>query len=55
MNKKWFTQPDERPFLLLIAIIAAVTVLLALSAGRAPLDILGYLGFVAAISYIVFR
>lgn len=54
MNKKWFTQPDKRPFLILIAIIVLVTVVVSAYLGRTPADILAYLGFVAGITYIVF-
>ena len=46
--------PDKRGFLYLIAIIAALTVLIAVNAGRSPLDILAYLGFTTGITYIFF-
>ena len=54
MNRQWFTEPNKRPFLYIIAVIAAVTVVLSASAGRPAMDILGYLGFVVGITYIVF-
>lgn len=54
MNKRWFTHPNKRPFLYTIAIIALVTVVLSASAGRSPADILSYLGFVAAITFMFF-
>ena len=54
MNKKWLAEPDKRPFLLIIAIIVAVTVVFSISAGHPLLDILGYLGWVTGITYIFF-
>lgn len=54
MSENKTSVPDKRGFLYLIAIIAALTVLLAISAGRSPLDILAYLGFTSGITYIFF-
>ena len=54
MNEEKASAPDKRGFLYLVAIIAALTVLLALADGRAPIDILAYLGFTTGISYIFF-
>ena len=54
MSERESSMPDKRGFLYLIAIIAALTVLLAANAGRSPLDILAYLGFTTAITYIFF-
>ncbi len=54
MSEERTSAPDKRGFLYLVAIIAALTVLLALADGRAPIDILAYLGFTTGISYIFF-
>ena len=54
MSESQSSMPDKRGFLYLIAIIAMLTVLLAANAGRSPLDILAYLGFTTAITYIFF-
>ncbi len=54
MSEKNASMPDKRIFLYLIAIIAAITVLLALYAGRSPLDIVAYLGFTSGITFIFF-
>lgn len=54
MNEENASAPYKRGFLYLVAIIAALTVILALAVGRGPLDILAYLGFVAGVTYIFF-
>ncbi|MCY3976874.1 MAG: hypothetical protein OXG23_02130 [Chloroflexi bacterium] len=54
MSEKNSSVPDKRIFLYLIAIIAAITVLLALNEGRSPLDIVAYLGFTSGITFIFF-
>ena len=54
MSENNASMPDKRIFLYLIAIIAAITVLLALYAGRSPLDIVAYLGFTSGITFIFF-
>ncbi len=54
MNKENSSMPNKRGFLYLVAIIAILTVLLAIGAGRTPIDILAYLGFTTGITYIFF-
>ena len=54
MRESKSSAPNRRGFLYLIAIIAVLTVMLAANAGRTPIDILGYLGFTTALSFIVF-
>lgn len=53
MNEK-VAIPYKRGFLYLVAIIALVTVIVALAVGRTPVDILAYLGFTSGITYIFF-
>ena len=55
MNEKRVSVPARTIALFIIATIAVVTVVLSLGAGRDPLDILAYLGFVACITYFCFR
>lgn len=54
MNKEGYSPTYRRGFLYLVAIIAIITVMLAVVAGRTPTEILAYLGFTAGISYIFF-
>ena len=54
MNEEKASAPEKRGFLYIVAIIAALTVVLALADGRAPIDILAYLGFTSGITYIFF-
>ncbi|MDE2857771.1 MAG: hypothetical protein OXN94_07970 [Chloroflexota bacterium] len=44
----------KRGFIYAVVIIAIVTVVLAVAAGRTPTEILAYLGFTAGIAYIFF-
>ena len=54
MNEEKYSMAYRRGFIYLVAVIALVTVLLAMGAGRTPAEILAYLGFTAGISYIFF-
>ena len=54
MKEEHASVPYKRGFLYLIAIIAALTVILAVAVGRGPIDILAYLGFTTGITYIFF-
>ena len=54
MNDEKAPAPNKRGFLYLVAIIAALTVLLALAVGRTPVEVLAYLGFTIGITYIFF-
>lgn len=54
MSEEKVSAPNKRGFLYLVAIIAALTVVLALAVGRTPIEVLAYLGFTAGITYIFF-
>ena len=54
VNEEKHSMAYKRGFIYLIAVIALVTVLLAMAAGRSPTEILAYLGFTTGISYIFF-
>lgn len=54
MNEEKVSALYKRGFLYLVAMIAGLTVILALAIGRAPIDILAYLAFTIGITYIFF-
>ena len=54
MSDKWKADSYRRVFLLIIAIIATVTVIYGVVAGREWTEILGYGSFVIAITYMFF-
>ena len=54
MRENRTSTANKRGFMILIAIIAALTILSAADAGRTAPEILAYLGFTIGISYIFF-
>ena len=54
MSKEKYAVTYKRVFIYAVVVIAIVTVVLAVAAGRRPTEILAYLGFTTGIAYIFF-